>query len=73
MLNAQDRTVTDSLSFVIALERIPDGSGAFVVVFDPSNYSQNILTAARSLEQINNQVKSLENQAQIAAQSTPGI
>jgi P-type conjugative transfer protein TrbJ len=34
------------------------------VVFDPSNYSQNVLTAARTLEQINNQVKSLQNQAQ---------
>ena len=33
-------------------------------VFDPSNYSQNILTAARSLQQINNQVRSLQNQAQ---------
>ncbi|MEH2535120.1 P-type conjugative transfer protein TrbJ [Bradyrhizobium sp. AZCC 1588] len=36
---------------------------AQAVVFDPSNYSQNLLTAARSLEQINNQVRSLENQA----------
>jgi P-type conjugative transfer protein TrbJ len=38
---------------------------AQVVVFDASNYSQNILTAARSLDQINNQIKSLENQAQM--------
>ncbi|MEH2484150.1 P-type conjugative transfer protein TrbJ [Bradyrhizobium sp. AZCC 2230] len=35
-----------------------------LVVFDPSNYSQNLLTSARSLEQINNQVRSLQNQAQ---------
>lgn len=35
------------------------------VVYDPSNYSQNILTAARALDQINNQIKSLENQAQM--------
>ena len=33
-------------------------------VFDPSNYSQNILTAARTLQQINNQVRMLQNQAQ---------
>lgn len=33
------------------------------IVFDPSNYSQNILTAARTLEQINNQIKQLQNQA----------
>jgi type IV secretion system protein TrbJ len=33
-------------------------------VFDPSNYSQNILTAARTLSQINNQIQMLQNQAQ---------
>ena len=33
-------------------------------VFDPSNYSQNILTAARTLSQINNQIRMLQNQAQ---------
>lgn len=32
-------------------------------VFDPSNYTQNLLTAARSLQQINNQIQSLQNQA----------
>uniref|UniRef100_UPI0035CA2EB2 P-type conjugative transfer protein TrbJ n=1 Tax=uncultured Sphingomonas sp. TaxID=158754 RepID=UPI0035CA2EB2 len=32
-------------------------------VFDPTNYSQNLLTAARSLQQINNQIQSLQNQA----------
>lgn len=34
-----------------------------LIVFDPSNYTQNVLTAARSLEQINNQIQSLQNQA----------
>jgi P-type conjugative transfer protein TrbJ len=33
-------------------------------VFDPSNYAQNVLTAARTLRQINNQIRSLQNQAQ---------
>lgn len=33
-------------------------------VFDPSNYSQNLLTAARTLQQINNQITALQNQAQ---------
>lgn len=32
-------------------------------VFDPNNYSQNILTAARTLTQINNQIQSLQNEA----------
>ncbi|WP_246675346.1 P-type conjugative transfer protein TrbJ [Mesorhizobium sp. B2-3-4] len=35
------------------------------IVFDPSNYTQNVLTAARSLEQITNQITSLQNQAQM--------
>lgn len=34
------------------------------IVFDPSNYAQNVLTAARLLQQINNQITSLQNQAQ---------
>ena len=37
---------------------------AQLTVFDSSNYAQNVLTAARSLQQINNQITSLQNQAQ---------
>ena len=36
-----------------------------ITVFDPWNYSQNILTAARSLEEVNNQITSLQNEAQM--------
>lgn len=32
-------------------------------VFDPQNYTQNVLEAARALEQINNQIQSLQNEA----------
>lgn len=35
------------------------------IVYDPSNYAQNVLTAARTLEQINNQITSLQNEAQM--------
>jgi type IV secretion system protein TrbJ len=28
-----------------------------VIVYDPSNYAQNVMTAARTLEQINNQIR----------------
>ena len=35
------------------------------IVFDPNNYVQNVLTAARELQQINNQITSLQNQAQM--------
>jgi len=38
-------------------------ASAALPVFDVANYSQNLLQAARALEQINNQVKSLQNQA----------
>lgn len=34
-----------------------------LVVYDPTNYTQNVLTAARSLEQITHQITMLENQA----------
>lgn len=33
------------------------------VVFDPTNYGQNLLTAARTLQSINNQVRQLQNEA----------
>ena len=35
------------------------------IVFDPTNYSQNVLTAARTLQEVNNQIQSLENQAKM--------
>lgn len=38
---------------------------AQVAVYDPSNYAQNVLQAARALQQINNQITSLQNQAQM--------
>ena len=38
---------------------------AWRTVFDPSNYTQNVMTAARTLEQINNQIQQLQNEAQM--------
>jgi P-type conjugative transfer protein TrbJ len=40
-------------------------SASALIVYDPSNYAQNVLQAARALEQINNQITSLQNQAQM--------
>lgn len=34
-------------------------------VFDSSNYAQNLLIAARTLSQINNQIRSLQNEAEV--------
>jgi type IV secretion system protein TrbJ len=41
----------------------PRAAVAQSIVFDPNNYTQNVLTAARALQQINNQIISLQNQA----------
>lgn len=38
---------------------------AQMIVYDPSNYTQNVLQAARALQQINNQITSLQNQTQM--------
>jgi type IV secretion system protein TrbJ len=48
---------------IIASASLP--VSAQMTVFDPSNYSQNVLTAARALQQVNNQITSLQNEAQM--------
>lgn len=40
-------------------------ASAWDIVHDPANYSENVLQAARALEQINNQITSLQNEAQM--------
>jgi P-type conjugative transfer protein TrbJ len=51
---------------MMATTMLPTSANAFVV-FDPWNYGQNLLTAARSLEEIQNQIKQLTNEAQSLA------
>lgn len=41
----------------------PGPARAQWVVYDPTNFSQNVLTAARTLQQINNQIQSLQHEA----------
>ena len=41
----------------------PFGGGG--IVLDPSNLAQNILTATRTLQQVNNQIRQLQNEAQM--------
>lgn len=40
-------------------------AAAQMAVFDPANFQQNVLTAARTLEQVNQQVQQLQNEAQM--------
>jgi P-type conjugative transfer protein TrbJ len=49
----------------MATAQAPGQAAAQLVVFDPNNYAQNLLTAARALQQINNQITSLQNEAQM--------
>ena len=50
---------------MLALSLVSANTAHAVIVFDPSNYAQNVLTAARELQQINNQITSLQNQTQM--------
>jgi P-type conjugative transfer protein TrbJ len=50
-------------SLVMGITMTATPAHAQLTVFDPTNYSQNILTAARTLQQVNNQIQSLQNQA----------
>lgn len=41
------------------------GGGGSGIVYDPQNHAENILTAARTLEQVNNQITQMANEAQM--------
>ncbi|MBS7541391.1 P-type conjugative transfer protein TrbJ [Ancylobacter lacus] len=53
------------LSVPFALSPIVTTPAYAIIVFDPSNYAQNVLQAARALQQINQQITSLQNEAQM--------
>ena len=63
MIRTRQLAAASIVAIAIACAAAP--SLAQVVVFDPNNYAQNVLTAARELQQINNQITSLQNQAQM--------
>jgi len=50
---------------VVALFTCSSASFAQWAVFDAANFSQNLLTAARELQQIDNQIQQLQNEAQM--------
>ncbi|WP_187432175.1 hypothetical protein ROLI_038200 [Roseobacter fucihabitans] len=43
------------------------------IVYDPQNHAENIISAARALEQINNQIISLQNEAQMLINQTRNL
>lgn len=62
-LRCRRAIVAGALALAVALS--PGRALAFDIVYDPSNYAQNVLTAARALQQINNQITSLANQTKM--------
>src|SRR5438445_4765768 len=58
------RAALFSAAFVL-LVIAPGAASGQMLVYDPSNYAQNVLQAARALQQINNQITSLQNQTQM--------
>jgi P-type conjugative transfer protein TrbJ len=63
MTNRRFRTgfVAGASVFALLIANVP--AKAQLTVYDPTNFSQNVLTAARELQQVNNSIQSLENQA----------
>jgi type IV secretion/conjugal transfer VirB4 family ATPase len=60
------RGITTTLVLAVLLAATADRTKAQgLVVFDAANYQQNLLTAVRALEQINNQVRQLQSQTQM--------
>jgi type IV secretion system protein TrbJ len=53
------------LALALALTATSGPALAQIAVYDPTNYAQNVLQAARALQQINNQITGLQNQAQL--------
>tara|TARA_R110002073_G_scaffold211794_2_gene372108 strand:- start:9794 stop:10525 length:732 start_codon:yes stop_codon:yes gene_type:complete len=54
-----------SMLTILPLQRAHAIFGLGDIVFDPGNYAQNILTAARSLTMIQNQIRQLQNEARV--------
>jgi type IV secretion system protein TrbJ len=52
-------------SMTIVSMAVPMPSYAALPEFDPTNYAQNLLQAARALQQINQQIEQLQNEAQM--------
>lgn len=56
-----------SLGMTLAVLSAPAHAQLGGVVFDPRNYAQNILTAARTLQTVNQQIQQLQNEARMLA------
>lgn len=62
MLALKSRALLSVVALSVGLACVSP-AGAQLVVYDPTNYASNVLQAARALEQVNNQIQSLSNEA----------
>ncbi|MEJ0066190.1 MAG: P-type conjugative transfer protein TrbJ [Caulobacteraceae bacterium] len=60
-----NRRVLATTAVLLALAVAPARAPAQAIVFDPHNYAQNVMTAARELQQVQHEITSLQNQAQM--------
>lgn len=63
MIHHRLRAVLTAGAAALTLGAMSVSAHAQWIVFDPTNYAQNALTAARALQQVNNEIQGLENQA----------
>ncbi|WP_352785530.1 P-type conjugative transfer protein TrbJ [Mesorhizobium sp. M0643] len=56
------KAAAGAIAVAMALSSAPASA---LIVFDPRNYAENLLSASRALEQIHNQITSLQNEAQM--------
>lgn len=61
--NGRRTVLVGTVVLALAIALVP--AKGQTLVYDPSNHAQNVLQAARALQQINNQITSLQNQTQM--------
>ncbi|MDX7817969.1 P-type conjugative transfer protein TrbJ [Aeromonas caviae] len=59
------RALSVSLAAAMSVSLLAVQPASALTVFDPANFVQNTLTAVRTLEEINNQIRQLQNEAQM--------
>ena len=56
-----------------AVVPVAPAAASGLLVFDATNYAQNLLQATRALDQVNNQIKSLQNEASMLQNMTRNL
>ncbi|WP_241044360.1 P-type conjugative transfer protein TrbJ [Achromobacter xylosoxidans] len=72
-MKTKPRLLSASLAAALSVSLMLAQPAAAITVFDPSNFVQNTLTAVRTLEQINNQINQLQNEAQMLMNQTRNL